>query len=290
MGGSETASDARVAAALDWAAQQPGWWHDSGNLNPGVLRAIANHGARIGARETAETGCGLSTVVLSALAECHTCFTVALGNSLERVQSVPHLRSDHVNFVLGPSQLTLPRHSFTRPLDLVLIDGPHGFPFAHMEYFYFYQRVRKGGVLVVDDIHIPTVRQMYDVLRDDAMWTHLEDVLTTAFFQRTDAPLFDPFGDGWERQRFNQRHFQDTSLLDTYAAGWREAMTPPPGPLLGQDPGHVAASGTVPAASAAEALHVEIAHLRAENDALRGSTSWRLTAPLRALSSTIRGK
>ena len=144
-----------LAAALDWACAQPGWWHDSGNLNPLVLRAIASHAARIGARETAETGCGLSTVLLSTVADCHTCFTAAAGNSLELVQSVAHLRHDRVNFVIGPSQVTVPCHSFSRPLDLVLIDGPHGFPFVHLEYFFFYQRIRKGGLLIVDDIHIP---------------------------------------------------------------------------------------------------------------------------------------
>jgi hypothetical protein len=277
-----------LTTALEWASSQPSWWHDAGNLNPAVLHAMANHAVRIGARETAETGCGLSTVVMSVIAECHTCFTVAAGNSLERVQSVSHLERGRVNFVLGPSQLTLPRHSFPRPLDFVLIDGPHGFPFAHMEYFHFYQRIRTGGMLVVDDIHIPTIRQMYDVLCDDKMWTHIEDVLTTAFFQRTDTPLFDPYGDGWERQQFNQRHFRDHVSMDIYCPGWREAMPAPPGSLLSAV--STAEHEGVAAGSvfANEALHAEIARLRTENAALKRSTSWRITAPLRALSSSVR--
>ena len=60
-----------ITNVLRWAAAQPAWWHDSGNLNLSVLEAIANHAARIQARETAETGCGLSTVVLSVIADCH---------------------------------------------------------------------------------------------------------------------------------------------------------------------------------------------------------------------------
>jgi hypothetical protein len=80
----------------------------------------------------------------------------------------------------------------------------------------------------VDDIHIPTIRQIYDVLRDDRMWMHLEDVLTTAFFQRTEAPLLDPFCDGWPLQQFNLRHFQDKALLDACVPGWREGMPPQP--------------------------------------------------------------
>lgn len=279
MDKTETGSAEALADALQWATSQPGWWHDSGNLNGDVLRAIARHATRVGARETAETGCGLSTVVLSALADRHTCFTIAAGNSLELVQAVPHLHHQRVHFVIGPSQLTLPRHPFSRPLDLVLIDGPHGFPFAHLEYFHFYPRIRRGGVLIVDDIHIPTVRQMYDVLRDDRMWRHLEDVATTAFFEWTEAPLFDPFGDGWERQQFNQRHFADPTTMDQYAPGWRAAMPTAPAPLLG---------AAAPAVAPPSAAEPELARLRAEIAALNVSTSWRLTAPLRALSSLLR--
>src|SRR6516162_9724157 len=136
MSKADTTKQQALAKALEWAAQQPAWWHDSGNLNPAVLEAIGNYAMRINASATAETGCGLSTVVLSAIVDSHTCFTVAAGNSLAQVQNVALLRLDRVNFVIGPSQLTLPNHSFARPLDLTLIDGPHGFPFAHMEYFY----------------------------------------------------------------------------------------------------------------------------------------------------------
>lgn len=276
--------------ALSWACAQPGWWHDSGNLGSAVLDTIANVAIEIGARETAETGCGLSTVVLSTIAQNHTCFTVAAGNSLERVQGVPHLQRHRVNFVVGPSQFTLARHSFPCPLDLVLIDGPHGFPFAQMEYFYFYPRIRNGGVLIVDDIHIPTIRQMYDVLCDDKMWTHVENVLTTAFFRRTDAPMFDPFGDGWERQRFNQRHFADPSLLDTCCPGWREGLPPQPGPLLGAAIAENNDGSTSLAPSHSnDPAHAEVARLRAEIAEFKASTSWQVTAPLRSISSALRG-
>jgi hypothetical protein len=129
---------------------------------------------------------------------------------------------------------------------------------------------------------------MYDFLRDDKMWTHIEDTLTTAFFQRTDAPTFDPYGDGWERQQFNQRHFPDAMSMDTYCPSWRETMPAPPGPLLGSASiaGHAGASATVDQVT--DAVRAETARLRAENVALISSTSWRITAPLRALSSMIR--
>jgi hypothetical protein len=84
-------SDVAVAAALRWACSQPALWHSSGNLNAAVLRAIASHAAFIGARDTADSGCGLSTIR----------FTIAMWDSLARAQSAPHLRQDRVNFVVA---------------------------------------------------------------------------------------------------------------------------------------------------------------------------------------------
>jgi hypothetical protein len=221
------------------------------------------------------------------MAENHTCFTIAAGNSLERVQGTSYLDHGRVNFVIGPSQMTLAHHSFAHPLDFVLIDGPHGFPFPQIEYFHFYQKIRKNGMLVVDDIHIPTVRQMYDFLCDEKMWAHIENVSTTAFFHRTEAPMFDPYFDGWQAQQFNQRHFGDKAAMDIYSPGWRERISPPPGPILGEENATPAQGGTV---GAGGRLQGEIDRLRAEVSALRSSTSWRVTAPLRAIFSAVRSE
>jgi hypothetical protein len=218
------------------------------------------------------------------LADCHICFTVAEGNPLHRVESAPHLCRERVAFVIGPSQLTLPRYSFVRPLDFALIDGAHAFPIPQMDYFYLYQHVRIGGILVVDDIHIPIIRQMYDFLRDDRMWTHLEDVMTTAFFQRSDEPMFDPLGGGWQDQQFNQRHFSDRALMDIICPGWTARAPPSPGPLLGA--GCKAAADDL--ASTIKDLHATVARLQLENEGLKLSTSWRFTAPFRAISSVLR--
>ncbi len=212
-----------AAAALEWARTQPSWWHEAGNLNGPTLERILHYLVQVKGKATAETGCGLSTVVLSNAVQNHVCFTIASGNSLEKVQSAPLLKHDNVAFVLGPSQLTLPRYTFGAALDLVLIDGAHAFPYAELDYFFLYPHIRPGGILIVDDIHIPTVGHMYEFLRADKMWKHLENVDFTAFFQRTDAPLFDPHGDGWERQRYNAQNFAyKESLENVLGEKWWE--------------------------------------------------------------------
>jgi len=108
-----------------------------------------------------------------------------------------------VTFVLGPTQVTLPRYGFDARFQLVVLDGPHAWPFPDLEYYYFYPRIETGGLLVVDDIQIRSIRRMFEILEADAMWRLDEVVGNTAFFRRTDAPTFCPTGDGWWEQGYN---------------------------------------------------------------------------------------
>ena len=181
----------------------PADWPLAGSLRPAVLARIAGHGPF---GRCAETGTGKSTLLLSHLSDEHTVFTLddaGAGGSLAAVRESPLLRGEHVNFVVGPSQQTLAAHRF-RPLDLALIDGAHAFPAPQLDYYYLYPHLAPGALLVVDDVHIRSVNDLFRFLRADAMFTLLEVVDTTAFFRRTDAPAFDPLGDGWWLQRYNE--------------------------------------------------------------------------------------
>jgi hypothetical protein len=111
---------------------------------------------------------------------------------------------ERTRFTFGPTQLTLPRYP---GLDVALIDGPHGFPFPELEYFYIYPNLKLGALLIVDDLHIPTVGRMFEVLKEDAMFEVAAIVATTAFLRRTAAPTFHPHWDCWEDQNFNKRRF-----------------------------------------------------------------------------------
>src|SRR5262249_59629801 len=89
-------------------------------------------------------------------------------------------------------------------LDAVLLDGPHGWPFPDLEYYYLYRYIVPGGLLGVDNLEIPTIRRMFDILRADQMWCLDEVASNTAFFTRTDAPMFHPHLDGWWEQGYNR--------------------------------------------------------------------------------------
>ncbi len=183
--------------------------------------------ARVGT--SAETGCGKSTVLLSNLSDHHTAFCVddrdSPGSSVLFYETCPLTRVERVHPVFGPTQISLAQYQHPHLYDIVLLDGPHGWPFPELEYFHFYPHIRKGGILIVDDVNIPTIGRMADFIAEDAMWELIKLVDTTALFRRTDAPTFDPTGDGWWAQRFNQRRVYEGDPVHADDGGQREVVT-----------------------------------------------------------------
>ena len=183
-------------------------WHGSGTVSERVLHEIDKRCREIGRiAHSAETGTGRTTLLFSQLSDHHLVFTKddeGDGDSLQRVQSSPLLQDGTVEFVIGPTQRTLLSHEFASELDVVYLDGPHAYPFPDLEYWATYPHLRAGGLLIIDDVNIPTIGNMYEVLRADDMYDDLGVVSTTAFLRRTSAPGVDPFGEGFRAQGYNQ--------------------------------------------------------------------------------------
>jgi hypothetical protein len=124
-----------------------------------------------GAR-TLETGCGISTALFALWGTEHTC-VVYSQDEVDILSSWAHQREvdlSHLTFEVGPSDDVLPRLEPT-DLDLALIDGSHAFPAAIIDWFYAAGRLRKGGVVVVDDVHLPAVTLgLFEFLARDPRW------------------------------------------------------------------------------------------------------------------------
>lgn len=213
----EATRDKNLAAEIGDYERAVGFAHSAGSMPLRTLLRMERllTGSSI---VSAETGCGKSTIFLSRIAKRHKVFCYddrgQTNSSVDYFMNCPATRQDRLDLVFGPTQLTLPRYEDHLPYDLVLIDGPHGFPFPDLEYYYFYPHLKTGGLLVVDDIHIPTISRLADFLSEDRMFEKLEFVGSTAIFRRTDAPVFDPLGDGWWLQDFNRR--RASFLKDIY--------------------------------------------------------------------------
>jgi hypothetical protein len=198
-------------------------WHPLGGFDSRTAAAIVKHckGRRI--QNSAETGAGKSTLLFSHLSERHTVFAINEGDSLKMPMESPLLKQGVVTVVEGPTQTTLPTHSFPR-LQLALIDGPHAWPFPEMEYYYLYPHLDAGALLLLDDIDIPTINNMFRVLKADAMFRLLEVVGNTAFFERTKAPTFDPLTGWFAMQGYNARMRVIDHSPSAYAARMRHAV------------------------------------------------------------------
>lgn len=198
------------AALLAGIAALPAEWHAAGTVSSRVLRKIVELTAGKTVQASAETGAGKSSLLLSHLSQKHLVFALDYGNSLTAVRTSPLFRSEAVTVVEGPTQVTLRSYDFTGKFDLVLIDGPHGYPFPDMEYWYFYPHIAAGGLLILDDIHIPTIHNLFQFLKKEQMFDYKGVVGTTAFFVRNDAPLFAPCEDGWWLQNYNKARYPAT--------------------------------------------------------------------------------
>jgi hypothetical protein len=202
--------------------------HRAGAFPSSVLRRIENalppHFGR-----SLETGCGKSTTLFSNLSDEHHVFTFddrgMPGSSFDYFTKCPLSRPERVHTVFGPTQKTIGIHKH-QMYDVVLIDGPHGYPYPELEYYALYPFLGHGAILIVDDVHLPTIGKMADFIADDDMFDLVALIETTALFRRTDAPTFDPLGDGWWEQSYNRRrvpasndfHLGDRAPVDRFTA------------------------------------------------------------------------
>jgi hypothetical protein len=120
---------------------------------------------------TLETGSGSSTLLFAAGGADHEAVTPAADEE-ERFRAECERRgidSSCVAFRIGLSHEVLPGLE-QRPLDLVLIDGAHGFPYPILDWWFLAKRLNVGGRMLLDDAYMPPVRTLVDALRAQSQW------------------------------------------------------------------------------------------------------------------------
>ena len=120
---------------------------------------------------TLETGAGSSTLVFATRGAEHEAVTPDAAEE-ERIRAECRrldIDDSRVRFAIGPSHEVLPQLE-PRPLDLVLLDGAHGFPYPVLDWWYVAPHVRVGGLVLLDDAYMPPVRVVVDALRDTPGW------------------------------------------------------------------------------------------------------------------------
>jgi hypothetical protein len=86
-----------------------------------------------------------------------------------------------VTFVLERSEYALPR-LHTSGYEFALIDGRHGFPAPFIDWFYIADRLRQGGVVLLDDTWIWTCHVLASFLDATPGWRRCAELPTSAAF------------------------------------------------------------------------------------------------------------
>jgi Methyltransferase domain len=126
---------------------------------------------------TLETGAGASTIVFAAAGAVHEAVTPDL-NEEHRVRQACSERGiddSQLTFHIGPSQYVLPGRA-SRELDLVLLDGAHGFPYPILDWWFLARQLRVGGRMLLDDAYLPAVASIVDYARTSDAWSLEEPV------------------------------------------------------------------------------------------------------------------
>jgi len=106
--------------------------------------------------------------------------------------------------VVARSQDYLP-HATLPPLDIVLIDGAHAFPYPFLDWHFTASALKSGGLLIVDDVQIATGAILADFLDAEAGWSRVARTDRFAAFRRGTATL-SPSQD-WKGQPYLTRHY-----------------------------------------------------------------------------------
>ncbi len=114
---------------------------------------------------------GLSTIVFAASGARHLAVTPEADEeaAVRRACRDLGIDANRVEFVIGSSEDVLsglPQSD----LDIVLVDGAHGFPYAILDWWHAGQRLRVGGLMLLDDAYLPPVLAILDGLRGVASW------------------------------------------------------------------------------------------------------------------------
>jgi len=155
--------------------------------------------------KTLETGAGISTLIFTLKGASHT----AVVPDIEQVKRIEHFCDAHninreqLEFHVEISEKVLPAIEKDE-LDLVLIDGRHGFPAPFIDWYYTAGALKVGGILIVDDTHIWTGEILRDFLIEDTTWEMIDNLSGR-------VAIFRKLADGshnqeWHIQPYVQKH------------------------------------------------------------------------------------
>ena len=170
-----------VEEQIEKLLQAPPALHVDGSgkrVNYGVdFRLIARLREHVRAgHRTLETGSGISTIVILLLGAEH-CSVSPDGGEAERIRDYCRehgIDTSRFTPLVGRSEEILPSLPLEPRLDLAFVDGNHAFPAPCIDWYYATRILKRGGIMVIDDIELWSGQIVADFLDQEEVWEKLE--------------------------------------------------------------------------------------------------------------------
>jgi predicted O-methyltransferase YrrM len=142
---------------------------------------------------TLETGSGASTLIFALGEANHTSVTPDASevSEIRKYARQANIDLSRVTFAVEPSESYLPTAS--GDLDIVLVDGKHSFPWPILDWHHTAERLRVGGLMMLDDTQLRSVAILRDFLAADTVRWNFQGIIggRTAVFRKVAGPIHD---------------------------------------------------------------------------------------------------
>jgi hypothetical protein len=161
---------------------------------------------------TIETGCGISSVVFMLRGSEHTMISPNVDEHHRARQWCAErgFSTDCATSIIDDSTIVLP--ALDGQYDLALIDGGHAFPVPFIDWLYLARKLPIDGLLVVDDIQLPTCGILHEFLvAERSTWSLVCQFGQTSVFRKIGDRLI-PWTD-WTGQPWVLAEIQGRNTL-----------------------------------------------------------------------------
>jgi predicted O-methyltransferase YrrM len=149
-----------------------------------LVAYVGGHDARI-----LETGAGNSTI---SFLYARPRQLVSIAPDADLFQRIIHFcEANGVDYsalmhIINRSEWSLPEIAQKKQqFDLVLIDGNHGWPTVFVDFCYAYAILRRGGILVIDDLQVYSVKELARLMAaDESRFSRVRDMGKTVAFSK----------------------------------------------------------------------------------------------------------